>query len=164
MDKGNPRLEKKILEAPKEFVCEVLLTASVRRKRRLSRLWMRSSNPKICWWFQTVSFSLTSSLTWHRLRDLGKSTYLCFLPAPHQGFLLKHSHMLRLRRGLERGGEHSDERAIHREISGKGSEGEREKRRKQGCVHECVCVSMCEWSVCVCGEREKNIQPQHHGV
>lgn len=35
---------------------------------------------------------------------LRKSTYLCFSPTPHEGFLLKHSHMLGLRRGLEGGG------------------------------------------------------------
>lgn len=64
--------------------------------------------------------------------------------------------MLGLRRALE-GGKHSDEQAIHREISSKESEGEREKLQKQRCEHECVYVSTCKWSVC--GEREKNKQP-----
>lgn len=63
--------------------------------------------------------------------------------------------MLGLRRGLE-GGKRSDERAIHREISGKASEGEREN----GGEAECVCVSTCKWSVCVVKER-KTYSPQH---
>lgn len=67
--------------------------------------------------------------------------------------------MLGLRRGLE-GGKHSDERAIHREISGKESEGEREKWQKQRCEHKCVYVSTCKWSVL----RERKIyNPQHRG-
>lgn len=67
--------------------------------------------------------------------------------------------MLRLRRGLERGG-HSDERAIHREISGKGSEGEKEMQGEAE-AEMCVCISTCKWSACVCvwRVREKHTTP-----
>lgn len=58
--------------------------------------------------------------------------------------------MLGLRRGLE-GGKHSDERAIHREISGKESEGERDARRG-GSADVCTGVSVLARAsgVCVC--------------
>lgn len=72
--------------------------------------------------------------------------------------------MLRLRRGLERGG-HSDERAIHREISGKGSEGEKEMQGEAE-AEMCVCTSTCKWSACVCvcvACERKAYNPQHLG-
>lgn len=121
MDKGNPH--KNFPESPKEFGYAKYYW---QRESAISRGSAGSE-----WGLQILKYAddsklyPSSFLTWHRLLDSGKSTYLCFLLAPHQGFLLKHSHMLELRRGLE-GGKHSDERAIHRKISSKGNDGERE--------------------------------------
>ena len=51
-----------------------------------------------------------------------------------------------------RGGKHSDERAIHREISGKGSEGERANVRRGGSEDVCASVTVLARAsgVCVC--------------
>lgn len=59
-----------------------------------------------------------------------------------------------------REGGHSDERAIHREISGKGSEGEKEMQGEAE-AEMCVCISTCKWSACVCvwRVREKHTTP-----
>ena len=70
-------------------------------------------------------------------------------------------------KGREEGGGYSDERAIHREISDKGSEGEKEM---QGEVEAEMCARVSALArasgvcVCVCGVWEKSIQPPTSGI
>lgn len=77
MDKENPHSPSP--PPQKKFgYPQILLTAGFSCSQRLSRLWMGSSNPKICWWFQTVTLFVLDLTQTSRLRKIHISLFFSF--------------------------------------------------------------------------------------
>lgn len=155
MDKGNPH-KKKIPVSPKEFGCAKYywqLKSAIRRGSAGSE-W----GPQILKYADDFKLYPSSFLTWHRLLDLGKSTYLYFFAGTTSRISPKAQSHAAAEERFRRGGKHSDEQAIHRKISSK--RGWRRKGEADEEMAACVCVgaSTCKRSVWG-GGREKSVQP-----